>query len=176
MPKWSVDVKPVTEDDIILLERQFPEGLPDKHLGRRGRQQRGLVVYLIAWHEGQPVGHGLLKWGGSGDEHVASRLQGGCPDMEDLFVLEGMRSHGIGTQILQAAERLAAEHGYRRIGLSVDPAQNDPARRLYERLGYRDSGFGEYIEHGEYIDRQGQQQSWEEVCIYLIKELMKQLG
>ena len=86
-------------------------------------------------------------------------------------MLPKKRSLGIGAQILQAAERLARERGCKWIGLSVSAEDDAPARRLYERRGYRDAGFRKHLERGEYVDADGRSQSWEEVCIYLIKEL-----
>lgn len=171
MPKAVVDIRPVTETDMALLEKGFPEGGTAKHAERFLRQQKGEALYLIAWYQGQPVGHALLKWSGSGDEHVARQLCVACPDVEDLFVLAELRSRGVGTQILHFAERLVWECGYTRIGLSVGAATNELARRLYERLGYEDAHFGEYLERGEYVDAQGQHHTWEETCVYLTKDL-----
>jgi len=166
-----VDIRPITEAEISLLEKCLPQGGSAKHAERFTRQQEREVVYLIAWYQGKPVGHGLLKWGGSQDEPVAKALRTPCPDLEDLFVLPELRSQGIGSQILSFAEDLCWDQGYLFMGLSVGVETNKPARRLYERLGFQDAGFGEYTERGEYLDEQGQRCTWEEVCIYLIKDL-----
>ena len=171
IPKLLVDVRPIAENDIVRLSEHFPMRSTPQHAERLRRQQAGLAVYLIAWRNELPVGHALLKWKGAEDAHVARHRPGDCPDIEDLFVREEVRSHGIGTQILLAAEALARELGYKMIGLSVSATDNDRARRLYERLGYRDAGFGAYVECGEYVDLQGQKHCCDEVCIYLIKRL-----
>ena len=166
----AVDVRPVASRDVLILEAQLPFGVPEKHADRCARQRRGQVVYLIAWYNGATIGHALLKWQGAEEDEVASRLQGTCPDVEDLFVLESFRSQGVGRQILEAAERLARERGLRHIGLSV--AVNNPrARVLYDRLGYRDAGLGPLHEHGEYVDASGRHRSWDEICVYLTKAL-----
>ena len=170
-PKIVVDIRPMTVSDVALLEASFPESGSAKHLERFLRQQKGEVVYLIAMRQGMPAGHALLKWRGPEDKHVAHKLRFACPDIEDLFVLEELRSQGIGTQILHFIERLVAEHGYAHIGLSVGVATNERARLLYERLGYKDGDFGAYLEHGEYVDAHGQHHTWEENCLYLIKDL-----
>ena len=167
-----VQIIPITEADLALLEERFPEGGPAKHAERLRRQQKGAVVYLIAWQRGEPVGHALLNWRGSQDEHVARQLQTACPDIEDLFVLAELRSRGIGRQILTAVEKLASQQGFTIIGLSAGAEPDDPARRLYERLGYRDAQFGEYTESGAYVDAQGRRQTWEVTCVYLIKDLI----
>jgi GNAT superfamily N-acetyltransferase len=170
-PRLHVDVRPVAESDIVRLSEQFPMRSTLRHTERLRRQQAGSAVYLIAWHDELPVGHALLKWNGAENAHAVGHRPGDCPEIEDLFVREEMRSQGIGTQLLQAAEKLARERGRKMIGLSVSATGNDRARRLYDHLGYRDAGFGAYLECGETVDRQGQKHSWEEVCIYLVKRL-----
>jgi GNAT superfamily N-acetyltransferase len=171
MSKTVVHIRPIAETDVARLERRFPQGGVAKHAERFVRQQRGDATYLIAWHKGHPVGHALLNYGGSRDEHVAKQSKFACPDLEDLFVLAERRSQGIGSQLVAFAERLASEHGYSYLGISVAAEANDAARRLYEHLGYRDAHFGEYLERGEYVDLEGQRHTWEELCIYLIKDL-----
>ncbi len=166
----QVKVKPATHDDLIGLERAFPFGPPEKHAERLDRQKRDAVVYLIAWYAGRPVGHGLLKWAGAEEEPIASYLQGQCPDVEDLFVLDAFRSKSVGRQILFNAEHLVKERGYPQIGLSVD-VKNTRAWILYKRMGYRETHLGEHYERGEYVDQHGQPQLWEETCIYLVKKL-----
>lgn len=156
----------------MVLERSFPYGPPEKHAERLERQSRNAVLYLIAWYEGTPVGHGLLKWGGAVEEPIASYVNGLCPDVEDLFVLETFRSNSVGRQILFTAERLVRERGYSQIGISVD-VKNVGARILYKRMGYRETHLGEHYERGEYVDQNGQPQMWEETCIYLVKKLEK---
>ena len=170
MPHLAVDVRPVTRRDVLLLEVHLPFGVPEKHADRSARQENGRVVYLIAWYNGGPIGHALLKWQGAEEDQVASVLQGTCPDVEDLFVLESFRSQGVGRQILEAAERLARERGSGHIGLSVG-VNNPRARALYERQGYRDAGLGPLHEHLEYLDASGRRQTWDETCVYLIKSL-----
>lgn len=56
-----------------------------------------------------------------------------------LWVREDRRSQGIGSQLLVAAEDLAAARGLPLLRLAVD-SENDTARQLYERLGYRVDG------------------------------------
>jgi GNAT superfamily N-acetyltransferase len=169
-PNLAVDVKPVTRRDVPLLEADLPFGVPEKHADRSIRQGKGQVVYLIAWYNGAPIGHALLKWQGAEEDQVVSALQGMCPDVEDLLVLESFRSQGVGRQILDAAERLACERGFPHIGLSVG-AGSPRARSLYEHLGYRDAGLGPLHEHLEYLDASGQRQTWDETCVYLTKSL-----
>jgi len=62
MPYLAIDVKPVAGRDVQLLEAHFPFGVREKHADRSARQSKGQVVYFIAWYNGAPIGHALLKW------------------------------------------------------------------------------------------------------------------
>jgi GNAT superfamily N-acetyltransferase len=170
MHRQQVVVKAAKHSDIESLERDLPYGSEDKHRERLQRQDKDEVLYLVAWHKALPVGHALLKWQGAEEKHIATHFNGSCPDVEDLYVVEHLRSKGIGSQILEVAESFVRRRGYNRIGLSVG-VENTRAKALYQQLGYRDSGLGEYSEKGEYVDSQGQLQNWEERCIYLVKSL-----
>jgi GNAT superfamily N-acetyltransferase len=171
MSKVVADIRPITETELTLLEKCFQQGRIAKHAERFLRQLKWEAVYLIAWHRGQPAGHALLKWGGAQDEPVTRQSRVACPDIEDLFVLVELRSQGIGSQLIRFAEQLAWERGYTQIGLSVGATTNEPALRLYRQIGYQDAHLGEYTERGEYLGPQGQHHTWENICIYLIKDL-----
>ena len=56
--------------------------------------------------------------------------------VETLVVHPDFRGMGIGTKLLQHAEAVAATSGKHRITLGVIE-ENDGARRLYERCGYK---------------------------------------
>ncbi len=72
--------------------------------------------------------------------------------------------------LLRAAEELAARNGYSRVGLGVG-LENTGARALYERVGYVDTGLGEYREHATWTDSRGRVRRYDEVCNYLVKRL-----
>ena len=164
-----IDIRSLKPSDVIHLESQpFPHA--PKHHDRLARQQQGDVVYLIAWIDGLPVGHLLLKWGGTTDPPMADVLAQ-CPDIEDLFVLPDYRQRGIATRLMDAAEALASQNGYPLVGLGAGAEETDIARQMYERRGYADAGFGEYVESGTAFDQAGREFRWEARCLYLIKTL-----
>lgn len=165
----EVEIRPLAEKEIGLLEQQLASGPPEKHQERLLMQQQGEAVYLVAWLDRLPVGHVLLRWAGSPHGAVASRLLD-CPDIEDLWVSPEYRSRGIGSRLMDAAEALVRQRGYARVGLGV-AVDNVRARSLYQRRGYRESGLGEF-EHGTlYVDEQGRRRAGREIDTYLIKDL-----
>ncbi|MDO3408462.1 GNAT family N-acetyltransferase [Saccharibacillus sp. CPCC 101409] len=66
--------------------------------------------------------------------------------LDSLSVDEAYRGSGLGTRLIEAFERRAAELGEARAMLLVDRA-NVKARALYERLGYREDGSVELSGH-----------------------------
>jgi ribosomal protein S18 acetylase RimI-like enzyme len=169
--RLPVVVRRLARDELARLERHIDQdfGNRDKHRLRLALQEQARAVYLVAWLSGLPVGHALVRWAGAGTEPMSSHLPD-CPDLEDLFVVPGLRSMGVGSQLLDAAERLARDRGCRRIGMSVD-VTNVRARALYERRGYGDAGLGTFVLHGSWVDRDGSTRPWAETCTYLVKQL-----
>ena len=66
-----------------------------------------------------------------------------APDVPELSigVAADARGGGVGGALLDAALALAREQGFRAVSLSVD--RRNPARRLYERKGFRDAGVSD---------------------------------
>lgn len=59
-----------------------------------------------------------------------------CGKLHDLYVDGSARGHGLGEQLVRAAVRLLTEKGAPRVVL-MTAVQNEPARRLFQRLGFR---------------------------------------
>ncbi len=55
----------------------------------------------------------------------------------DIALLPGFRGRGVGSHLLRTLQRAAADAGCR---LSIHVEVNNPARRLYERLGFKPAG------------------------------------
>jgi ribosomal protein S18 acetylase RimI-like enzyme len=89
-------------------------------------------------------------------------------------VVESRRRGGVATALMAAAERLAAGKGYERLGVghSVD---NEAARRLYERLGYRDAGLPPERVEGTIVIR-GRAIDVDDTIVYLVKDLPVDFG
>jgi len=84
---------------------------------------------LIAELEGSPAGFALFF-------HNYSTWEGRAGIyLEDLYVAERARGHGIGRRLVAALAALAVERDCRRLDLSV--LDWNPARRFYERIGLK---------------------------------------
>ena len=174
MEELDIDVRPLADEELPLLERhiRFDWGNLSKHSRGLNMQYEGKAIYLVAWHEDLPIGHALLKWRGPDHDSISSRLSG-CADIEDLFVHPEYRSRSAGSRLLGHAESMAMQREYSLIGLGVD-VDNPRARSLYKRLGFEDTGFGEYYSRWQYDDRNGKKAWAEEHCNYLVKRLGEQ--
>lgn len=76
---------------------------------------------------------------------------------------------GFGTRLIHCSESVVAARGFDKAGLSVN-VENQGARRLYERLGYRLLGDS-YLDSWQYVDARGELVTVEEHVVDLVKQL-----
>lgn len=145
-----MEIRPLDAADLDAVDAVLP-------LSRLA----SLQTYLVAWDDGEPVGHAHIAWEGG---------KAALPEVQDVFVLPERRRQGIGAALTQAAERLAAERGYDAISLSVSESGNDAARALYEGLGYRDAGIPPQRVQGTILIR-GEPLEVDDTLLYLVKPL-----
>ena len=143
-----IELRPATNDDLELLKRALFEAVswnPDRELppyelvivhpqlaryhegwGRKGD------LGVIAERDGEVVGASLCRLF-TADDHGHGYVDEETPELA-VAVWAGHRGEGIGTRLMTALEEAARDAGVSQISLSVDA--DNPARKLYERLGY----------------------------------------
>jgi GNAT superfamily N-acetyltransferase len=159
--------------DLALLRTHIPTpGQPERHATRFERQQHGHSTFLIAWMDDLPVGAGEIFWRGC----VAPEINQDYPDCPELNGLDvwppELRSKGIGTALIAAAEKLTQQRGYHRIGLGVEDG-NSRAAALYLRLGYQETGR-HYLDRYAYVDNDGTRHDIADPARFLVKNLHAQ--
>jgi GNAT superfamily N-acetyltransferase len=135
----EVRVRPAKPEDALTIVR-FIRGLAEfereprssvkvteAEIVRDGFGPTPRFESLIAELSGEPVGFALFfmnysTWEGTAGIHI-----------EDLFVLDVARRHGVGRALMAAVAAIARERGSARVELSV--LDWNPARAFYERLG-----------------------------------------
>lgn len=131
-------IEPCDESDLPRLIQHLGH---ERFLARRMRLARGgHGTLLAAYLDGVPVGFVYL-WLAPAEEPEVGRWLEKVPLLNRLFVGPNHRRRGIGRAIVEEASRLLRDAGHRQVALGVGP-DNHAARRLYERLGFRDWGHG----------------------------------
>ena len=180
LPVGTLNIRNLTAADLDLLQGSMPASrrlldgvLRTYHETRFAAQEEGSANYLIAWVDGDPVGHVFLRW--SADEPFLRERNIAGPLAEALAVRSDMQSKGIGTALMLEAERLAVQRGCSRLGLAVG-VENHRARALYARLGYRDKPHEEFRLTWMSLDADGEERIGGETCTYLVKALTTEAG
>jgi ribosomal protein S18 acetylase RimI-like enzyme len=150
-PGLSWSLLPVTAHDLPFLRQMLWEAAYWREASLRAPLASDLdrpdLVYL------------LDHWGRAGDAGVLAEAEGGTPfgaawyrlwtheqhsygfvspDIPELAVgvVEEVRGQGIGFALVHELLNLAEQSGLPGVSLSVEP--DNPARRLYTRIGFRD--------------------------------------
>lgn len=156
-------------EDIDVLEHLMPSYSVDgNHRARFARQEAGESTCLIPWLDGRPVGHAEVRWTGCAAPEVRA-VRPGCPELNGLLVWpESLRSRGIGSAVVRAAEERAIARGTGFMGLGVGDG-NPRAAALYARLGYRPTVA--YIDRYAHLDTDGVRHEHADPCVFLVKEM-----
>ena len=150
----AVRIAELRPTDVELVDRHLP-------LNRLREPLDEHRTYLIAWEEDQPLGHAHIAW---------SDTELSLPEIQDVFVLPAHRRRGIATALTRAAEREARSRGQDQITLSVSQNGNEPARRLYDALGYVAADHAPVRVVGEIMVR-GRPFAVDDTLVYLTKAL-----
>jgi len=166
----KLDIKSPKRKDLPVLNSKLPVIVPNFHENQLKEQESGDNLYLIAWKGNEPIGHLLIRFGGTKIRKVKNYLKK-VPHLEAMGVREDFRRKGVATQLVKEAERLIKKRNLKIIGLAVEDDLKSAPNVLYRRLGYKDWGHGEVIDTWKFIDEKGKTHIKHEKCIYLIKRL-----
>ena len=146
-------IRELTAADLTLVDEHLP-------LNRLDTWRTAGTTYLVAWDGATPVAHAHIAW-------AATELD--VPEVQDVYVAPDRRREGFAAALTGAAERLAVARGHGRLSLSVGIG-NEPARRLYAKLGYADAGLPPKRIRGRIVLR-GAPFDVDDTLLYLVKEL-----
>jgi ribosomal protein S18 acetylase RimI-like enzyme len=156
-----IDVRPVGPDDwrvwralrlVALAEAPHAfssvladwQGPGDREERWRARLAGAGSCTLVAYVDGEPAGMA----GGTTAEAAGERnAPEDVVEVVSMWVDPAYRGRGVGEALLRAVERWACRRGAGELRLAV-MLGNDPARRLYERQGYVDTGLREVLPDG----------------------------
>jgi GNAT superfamily N-acetyltransferase len=93
---------------------------------------------ILAFLDGEPAGAALYH------NRFSTWLGRSGLYLEDLYVTEAARGHGVGRRLMARLAAIALERGWGRIDFQV--LDWNPARRFYERLGL--GHVGEWLRYG----------------------------
>ncbi len=135
----KIRIRPVTEkevDTLLNMIRGLAEFLHYEHVFVVKRED--LVEYLFRKPFAQCLVAELVETGGIVGYTIyypTFSTFRGRPGLhiEDLYVIDGFRSKGVGRLLLHAVCKIATEGGFSRIQWEA-PVNNEPARKFYDSL------------------------------------------
>ena len=138
----SVTVRRATTEDLDAVTPLFdayrrfyaqPGDLPRARAFLQERLQRGESAILLAERDGRAAGFTQLY------PMFSSVRTARIWILNDLYIDEGARRHGVGKALLDAAAQFAKEQGS--AGLMLETTRdNDAARALYRAAGWHEDG------------------------------------
>jgi ribosomal protein S18 acetylase RimI-like enzyme len=165
----NLTLKPLDTLDLDEIVSAFqkigwhkPKSIYETYLNE---QLSGLRSIIVAKINEKFCGYVTIKW----KSDYSSFAKQDIPEIVDLNVLPEYRMKGIGTELIQACERLSKERGRSLIGLGVGlTADYGSAQRLYVQLGYIPDGRG--LHHKNSAAKYGEKVNVDDdLVIYLTK-------
>jgi GNAT superfamily N-acetyltransferase len=155
-------IRDLQQSDVSCLEWHGGEDLRFWYQAQWENHEAGQVHVLIADFNDFPVGQVAVHWHGKPTHPLV-------PDLQSLRVFGAFQGLGIGTVLLDCAEKLVAQAGHSQVSLAVG-TENPRARALYERRGYR--VFGEaYDDEWTYQNARGETCTACETVFDMVKDL-----
>ena len=145
----QIDIRFATaEDSALLLSliralaafERAPEAVvaTEADLVRHGFGAEPQFEAILAFLDGEPAGFAAFH------SRFSTWVGRPCMYLEDLYVVEAARRHGVGRRLMARLAAITVERGWGRIDFQV--LEWNPARRFYERLGL--GQVGEWLRYG----------------------------
>lgn len=156
-------------DAEVITAEEIAQGWnadKEKYEMRLRDQKDGKAIALVAEYEGQAAGYINVypnsSWGAFGGM--------GYPEIVDFGVLEKYRRRGIGSRLMDAAEKIAAGYSDRvYLGVGLHSGYGS-AQRMYVKRGYIPDGSG--VWYGESVcEPYGNCCNDDDLVLYFSKEL-----
>ena len=175
LPTWklpvnTLEVRRLTSQDMDALSADFAAaGRPtwDERVARYlEAQEAGLREVLVAIADGQFAGYLTVLWKSSYQPFADD----GVPEINDFNVVPELRRQGIGTRLMDEAERLIAERSdVAGIGVGLY-ADYGPAQIMYAGRGYLPDGQG-LMRHGRPVPAGTEVTVNDDLNLYMRKQL-----
>lgn len=148
-----IDIRPLCHKEIETLGNlHFPWSTKEETIAKWTRyleeQQQGIRKALVVLHQDEIAGYGHLLFCSEYQEFKNNNI----PEIQDVWIFEGSRKKGIGTALIRHLEQLAAEAGYKQLGIGVGLYRDyGSAQRLYFHLGFVPDGYGITYRHAPVV-------------------------
>ena len=135
-------IRPIEESDLDKMDNTFKSEFGRAHADDLHDQSLSRISFFVAWLDGNPVGHALVRWLGPREETLRKDYPD-CPEIYRVRVLKEFRSQGIATAIIKKCEDEALKRQRLLIGLGTH-SNITSKDNLYIQLGYESSTVGRY--------------------------------
>jgi L-amino acid N-acyltransferase YncA len=153
MTEWSgpLKVRPARIDDAKEIARIYNQGVQD----RTATFENAYVtpeeryLWLVARPDRYPVlvaevKHTLMGWA-SLTPYSPRHCYNGIAELS-IYIDRSLRGHGVGQELMKAMQNAAKEKGYHKL-IGRVMADNEPARKLCQLMGWKEVGIHE--KHGK---------------------------
>ena len=165
----KLTIRQIEKSDLDKMGNKFKSEFGRTHADDLHDQSLSNLAFFVAWLNGNPVGHTLVRWLGPRDAAVREDYPN-CPEIYRLRVLKEFRSQGIATAIIKECENEASNRHCLLIGLGthLDITSKD---NLYIRLGYGPSTVKRYIDTYKTNSEDGSIDTISKEAQFLIKRI-----
>ena len=137
----SFVIRRMNEDDVNKIAHTFSCWGKNLELCQRYEKenQSEKRVTLVAVSAGQVIGYTNVVW----QSDYEPFLEAGIPEINDMSVITRFQKQGIGTALIEKAEKIAIAKDKKEIGIGFGLTPDyGSAQRLYVKLGYIPDGRG----------------------------------